>query len=81
MTTAQSTRYIALHILAIAASNDSCQLNEIAIRLGLARSHAPVRLARSALGNSCGAGNWREARAEAEAKLRCGWKPPKRGRA
>lgn len=75
MTPEQSTRYDAIHLLAIAASGKGETLAEIAEQLGHERRTAPVVLARKAIVASIGAGNWREVRAEAEARLRTGWRP------
>lgn len=68
-------RFDAAHLLAIAASNGGT-LREIAAELGTHYTYAgPVLLARAALVASLGCGNWRDVRAEAEAKLRTGWSP------
>lgn len=73
MTPRQRDRYDAAHLLALAASNGNATLTDIATAAGIdvTRRPAPLRLARRALSSSVGAGNWREARAEAEARLRC----------
>lgn len=72
MTLEQSTRYTAIHLLALAASAEQrLTLDEIADALGIDNyRNAPVKLARRYLAESVGAGTWREARAEAEARIR-----------
>lgn len=69
MTRAQATRYVAIQILAIAASGTGETLDEIAEAIGIDRA-APVHLARRTLADAVGVGNWRETRAEAAARLR-----------
>lgn len=69
MTSSQRLRYDAAHLLALCASGRGETLSEIAAAIGL-NNPAAVRLARWMLFASMGAGNWREVRAEAEARLR-----------
>ncbi|RPH64972.1 MAG: hypothetical protein EHM89_00085 [Acidobacteria bacterium] len=71
MTPTQRTTYGAVELLAICASGTGETLREIHDRLGFTRPDS-LLLARRALVASLGCGNWRETRAEAEAKLRCG---------
>lgn len=65
-------RRYAARVLSIAASNSDETLEAIARQLEIDKSiiAAVVRLARTTLSSSVDAGNWREARAEAEARLR-----------
>lgn len=71
----QRDLYDATHLLALASSNEPSTLVDLCKQLGVIARPKMLRLARSALARSVDAGNWREARAEAEAKLRCGWRP------
>ncbi len=68
-----TSRDLAGHLLALSASMKSREtLDEIASHCD-ARAHH-IALARRALAESVDAGNWREVRAEAEAKLRTDWR-------
>lgn len=73
MTRGEHIRFGAARILSIASSNAPATLHEIAVALRIHESFLSpaLRLARRTLACSVGAGNWREARAEAEARLRC----------
>lgn len=67
-----STRYFAARVLSIAASSGG-QLDAIAKEVAGGKRQEPVaRLARQALAESLEAGNWRQQRGEAEARLRSG---------
>lgn len=74
MTREQAARYTAVRLLALAASSRGGEtLDELATALGIGTcpsQRAPVRLAQRYLAASTDAGSWREARAEAEARLR-----------
>lgn len=65
-------RFLAARMLSVAASSEPMQLRDIAVALRVdPRAHKRlVRIAQRELSRSVGAGNWREARAEAEAALR-----------
>lgn len=67
----EQRRHRAIELLALCASGNGETLQEIHDALGFSRQN-DVLLARRALVASLGCGNWREVRAEAEAKLRCG---------
>lgn len=69
MTKRQRIRYDAAHLLALAASNGAQTLVGIA-RDAAVHDTAAIVLARRTLWKSLEAGNWREQRAEAEARLR-----------
>lgn len=70
MTRRQRTRYDAAHILAVAASQQQpLSVREAAQALGI-YALEPQALARRELCRSLEAGNWREQRADAEARLR-----------
>lgn len=67
----QRDRYVAISLLSLAASGKGGEtLEDIARAAGLEDCHAAVRIARRTLAESVGAGTWREARAEAAARLR-----------
>ena len=68
----QRSREAAIHLLALCASGRGETLRDIAEHYTDARPHE-VQIARRALTLSIADGlRWREARAEAEARLRCG---------
>jgi hypothetical protein len=73
MTRQEAIRFAAARVLSIGASDRHAMLEAIAFELGVSKMYraAAIRLARATLSLSGGAGNWREARAEAEARLRC----------
>lgn len=75
MTSRQRVQYRAAYLLAVAASGDWSTLRDLSEQVTGSRP-ADLRVARLALVASIGHGlNWREVRAEAEAKLRSGWWP------
>jgi hypothetical protein len=72
MTRKQFLSYRAAYLLALCASGRGETLQAIAMEVGVTEPDA-ILLARRALVASLGCGrNWRESRAEAEAKLRTG---------
>jgi hypothetical protein len=77
MTGEQRARYEAAHLCALQASGTGGTLAQFAAAIGLVRPARAVWLALEAIVASLGERNWREVRAEAEAKLRSGWQPSK----
>ena len=65
----EAIRFDAIRLLAAAASSEHALLADLAAHLDI-RMPEVVPLARRTLADCGGAGNWREARAEAECRLR-----------